>query len=442
MASEIKLPKLKENVDTVEVNEVLVTPGQVVEKNQPLIVVNADKSNMEVSAPMAGKVVKLNVKPGDEIKIGAVYCVIDGSNGEAGSAPAPAKTSQANVRKDERTDEPKPQEVKNVRAEVQAVEKRGAQSPSHPQAPARPTPRVTVPEPSYQEKGIVPASPGTRWLARKLGVDLRTIRGTGPKGRITEDDVKAAYGGGGAPIVVGAPGTQLPALPNFEDYGPVQRDPLTRVRKLTAQKMSLSWTLIPHVTQHDVADITDLEAFRKQHEGRGAKLTVTAFVLKACAVALKQFPTFNSSLDLANNQLVLKHYYHIGVAVDTKTGLLVPVIRDVDKKGVEELARELAETAEKARTGKANMDGGTFTITNLGGIGGTGFTPIVNHPEVAILGLSRSRLQPVVRDGAVVPRLMMPLSLSYDHRVIDGADAARFTRRIAEMLESPWMMLL
>jgi pyruvate dehydrogenase E2 component (dihydrolipoamide acetyltransferase) len=271
-----------------------------------------------------------------------------------------------------------------------------------------------------------------------LGVDLRRVRGSGPKGRITEEDVKGAFGG--AVAVVG--GVQAPPLPNFEDFGEVVREPLTRVRRLTAQKMSLAWSLVPHVTQHDQADVTDLEAFRKQQEAKGLKLTVTAFALKACAVALKQFPTFNSTLDLVGGHLILKKYYHLGVAVDTKAGLLVPVIRDVDKKSVEALGRELTEVAEQARLGKADMSGGTFTITNLGGIGGTGFTPIVNHPEVAILGLSRSRWQPVVRDGAVVPRLLLPLSLSYDHRVIDGADAARFARRVAELLESPWLMLL
>jgi pyruvate dehydrogenase E2 component (dihydrolipoamide acetyltransferase) len=234
-------------------------------------------------------------------------------------------------------------------------------------------------------------------------------------------------------------------LPDFERWGPVERRPLETVRRKTAEQMSLAWSLIPHVTQHDQADITDLESFRKQQEGRGPKLTVTAFALKAAAIVLHQFPQFNASLDLANNQLILKRYCHIGVAVDTDRGLLVPVLRDVDKKSVQELAEELAAMAERARQKKISVEemrGGTFTLTNLGGIGGTGFTPIVNYPEVAILGLSRSRLQPVVREGQVVPRLLLPLSLSYDHRVIDGADAARFTRRLAEMLENPLLMLL
>jgi pyruvate dehydrogenase E2 component (dihydrolipoamide acetyltransferase) len=309
--------------------------------------------------------------------------------------------------------------VKAIRAEVK---------------PTLPPPHLNVPP------GMVPASPATRWLARKLGVDLGQVRGSGPKGRILEEDVKAAQPGVGT-ISVG-PGVQGPPLPPFEKFGEVVREPLSNVRKLTAQKMAIAWALVPHVTQHDQADITDLEAFRKQQDAKNVKLTVLAFVLKACAVALRQFPTFNSSLDLANNQLVLKKYIHIGVAVDTKGGLLVPVLRDVDRKSIQELALELTEAGEKARTGKADMSGGTFTITNLGGIGGTSFTPIVNYPEVAILGLSRSKLQPVIRDGQVVPRLLLPLSLSYDHRVIDGADAARFTRRVAEMLENPWMMVM
>jgi pyruvate dehydrogenase E2 component (dihydrolipoamide acetyltransferase) len=427
MASEIKLPKLKENVDSVEVTEVLVQPGQAVQKDQPLIVVNADKSTMEVYAPAAGKVVKINVKPGDEIKIGAVYVVLDSANGEAAPAAAPAEKQ---ARKNEQVEEPTKKDVNEIKADVKAA----------PKATPKPVGYDAPP-------GVIAASPATRWLARKLGVDLRALRGSGPKGRVTEEDVKAAHGGV-SPVVVGN-GAQLPPLPNFEDYGPVQREPLTRTRKLIAQKMAMSWSLIPHVTQHDLADVTDLEAFRKQHEprmpmldGKPIKLTSLAFVMKAVVAALKQFPTFNSTLDLAGNQLILKKHYHVGIAVDTKNGLLVPVVKDVDKKGVEELARELAETGDKARNGKADMSGGTFTITNLGGIGGTGFTPIINYPEVAILGLSRSKLQPVVKDGQVLPRLMLPLSLSYDHRVIDGADAARFTRFVAETLENPWMLVV
>ena len=402
MQSEIKLAKLKEGVDSVVVQELLVGPGQAVEKDQPLMTVNADKSTFPVNAPMAGKLVKFAVAVDDEIKIGAIYCVIDGGNGEA-----PSKE--------------KPKEA--VKETPKA-------------APKEPTPTKPVEAP-LAPVGVYPASPSTRWLARKLGIDLAAVRGSGPNGRITEEDVKNSRGGSS----VGS-GIQIPPMPRFEDFGPVKREKLTPVRKITAQRMSLAWTVIPHVTQNDIADITDLEGFRKQQDAKGVKLTVLAFALKASAIALKMFPTFNSSLDLASNQLVLKQFYNVGVAVDTKAGLLVPVIRDVDKKSVEQLGKELIEVGEKARNGQADMNGGTFTITNLGGIGGTGFTPIVNYPEVAILGMSRARLQPVIVDGAVVPRLILPLSVSYDHRVIDGATAARFARKLAEMLENPWMMVM
>jgi pyruvate dehydrogenase E2 component (dihydrolipoamide acetyltransferase) len=277
-----------------------------------------------------------------------------------------------------------------------------------------------------------------------LGIDLAQVTASGKNGRVTEDDVKTyvkALASGAQ-----APGrTAAPSLPDFSKWGTVERQPLEGIRKKTAEQMSLAWSLIPHVTQHDLADITELEAFRKQQDTKTTRLTVTAFALKAAAVALQQFPQFNSSLDIAAGQLIQKRYYHIGVAVDTDRGLLVPVFRDVDKKSVHDLAQELSVVAEKARQRKVGLEdlrGGCFTITNLGGIGGTSFTPIVNWPEVAILGISRGKLQPVYRDGQLAPRLMLPLSLSYDHRVIDGADAARFTRRIAEMLENPLLMLL
>jgi pyruvate dehydrogenase E2 component (dihydrolipoamide acetyltransferase) len=293
---------------------------------------------------------------------------------------------------------------------------------------------------------VVRAGPATRYLARRLGVDLHKVRGSGRGGRVTEEDVekyvKTLMESGAAAVPTPSPGVAVPDLPDFEEWGPIERQPLSAVRRVTAEHMALCWSVIPHVTQHDEADITDLEAFRQQQKQAGVKLTVTAVALKACALALKAFPEFNASLDTASEELVLKSYYHIGVAVDTEHGLLVPVIRDVDKKSIAELAKELNEVAEAARQRKADMSGGTFTISNLGGIGGTGFTPIVNWPQVAILGMSRSKLVPVWRDGQAVPRLRLPLSLSYDHRVIDGAAAARFTRRLAEMLENPWKMLL
>jgi len=431
MASELKIPRLSENADVVSVTEIHVKEGDSIEQDQILLVVNADKSTADVRAPQAGKLSKLLVRVGDEVKVGAVYAHLESNAGEASSpvaASPPASEPTASVapagaqqRKNDAVEEPSPSDVRAIKADVAAHAA---------------TALLEAPP------GTIVASPATRWLARKLGIDLTSLRGTGPRGRITEDDVKNAVGRSSPANWSGAGAVATPALPDFEKFGPVVREPLSAVRKLTARQMSVAWSNIPHVTQFDTADITELEAFRKSREGKGPKVTVTAFVMKACASALKQFPHFNSSLDLASGHLILKQYVHLGVAVDTKGGLLVPVIKDVDKKGVNEIAQELNDTAEKARNGKADMKGGTFTITNLGGIGGTGFTPIVNWPEVAILGLSRSRMEPVWKDGQWVPRLMMPLSLSYDHRVIDGADAARFTRRIAEMLENPWLMTL
>jgi pyruvate dehydrogenase E2 component (dihydrolipoamide acetyltransferase) len=439
MASEIQLPELGENVEGGEVVDVKVAAGAEVKEGQPLLEVEAEKSTVEVPAPLPGRIAKVLVKKGDKVKTGQLLFLLEG---KAGGTPAPPP-----------------------------AEKAAPPSPSPVAPPAEPAPVVTqaLPEPSPpppQRDGrhaqalppstpapekLVPAGPATRRLARELGVDLARVRGTAPGGRVTQEDVKAfvkELASGAAALAVSAVGAApvAPPLPDFERWGPVERRPLDAIRRKTAEQMALAWSLIPHVTQHDLADITDLEAFRKQQqEAKGPKLTVTAFALKASAIALKEFPHFNASLDLAAGQLVQKHYYHLGLAVDTERGLLVPVIRDVDRKSVFELAREMGEIADRARQKKLAADemrGGTFTITNLGGIGGTAFTPIINYPEVSILGLSRSRLQPVVRDGQIVPRLLLPLSLSYDHRVIDGAGAARFVRRLAEMLENPLVMLL
>ncbi len=445
MANEIKLEALKEGVESVEVNAVKVAPGDIVSEGQTLLEVQADKAALDVIAPHAGRVVKVLVKPNETIKIGQAYIVLEATaDSPATSQPAvdrlktlPPETAAARIA--EAVEEPLSHETAAIAAATAKAEvgngQRKSASPAVPLAPPRTAPT----------SGKIPlAGPATRRLARELGVDLSFVAGQGRNGRITEEDVKGYVRGlsnGG--VTPGSSATvATPKLPDFSKFGAVEAQPLTKVRRLTAQQMALSWTTIPHVTQHDLADVTDLEAFRKAQKGDGPKLTVTAFALKACAIALKEFPTVNSSLDLSSNQLILKRYVHIGVAVDTPGGLLVPVIRDVDRKSIHDLAAELNDTAEKARGGKVSMEGGSFTITNLGGIGGTGFTPIVNWPEVAILGLSRSRLEPSWRDGEVVPRLMLPLSFSYDHRVIDGALAARFTRRVAEMLENPLVMLL
>jgi pyruvate dehydrogenase E2 component (dihydrolipoamide acetyltransferase) len=434
MANELKLPALAPNVDSVEVNEVKVSAGDTVARDQPLLEVQADKAALDVTAPAAGRITEIKVKVGDKIKVGDVYGSFEpGGNG----APAAEKPARSAPKQAPVTEAPAPPKTE-TRAQDEA-----------PKARPAPPPPAPTPAPAPTAGKVPPAGPATRKLARELGVDLGQVVGSGRLGRVTEDDVKAFVRqlSRGEALVPAAPGAAapLPPLPRFEEWGPIERAPLSGIRRATARQMSLAWTTIPHVTQHDLADVTDLEAFRKEQAAKGVKLTVTAFALKACAIALKKFPEFNSSLDLGNSQLVLKRYVHIGVAVDTPKGLVVPVLRDADKKSVSALGDELTATAARARDGKldvAEMKGGTFTITNLGGIGGTGFTPIVNYPEVAILGMSRSRWEPTVRDGKIEPRFLLPLSLSYDHRVIDGAAAARFTRFVAEMLESPLTMLL
>jgi pyruvate dehydrogenase E2 component (dihydrolipoamide acetyltransferase) len=453
MATEIQLPELGENVTEGVILDVRVAPGDSVSQGQTLLEVEADKATVEVPSPTAGRVVRLLVKKGDTIRVGQTLCLIEAapSAKEVGPKVAPVRETPGAIT------EPEPAFVSNQSEkpykETQRVAAAQAEGPPMRDAPApmanglrdevEPPPADGA-APAAADGGAVPAGPATRRLARELGVDLRQVRGSASGGRVTEEDVKAhvRQASSGAPRAVGL---QAPPLPDFARWGEIERRPLDTVRRKTAEQMSLAWSQVAHVTQHDQADITELDAFRRRQEGRGPKRTVTAFALKAAAIALRQFPQFNASLDLPNNQLVVKRYYHIGVAVDTERGLLVPVLRDVDKKSVEELAQELTVTAERARQKKLQPDemrGGTFTITNLGGIGGTAFTPIVNYPEVAILGLSHGRLQPVIHDGQVAPRLILPLSLSYDHRVIDGADAARFTRRVAEMLENPLLMLL
>jgi pyruvate dehydrogenase E2 component (dihydrolipoamide acetyltransferase) len=470
MASEIKLPELGENLPGGTVLDVRVKPGDTVRQGQTLLEVEAEKATLEVPSPSAGRIARLLVNKGDSIQVGQSLCVIEETDGakqgaakEAPVREAPAaKTEPEPRRATEEVEEPsKPDEAENQvaaalpaggAAKQAAAERRPRwqaekPAPAERRGEAHPTGdghQKTAALPAPAGEKTVPAGPATRRLARELGVDLRQVPGSASGGRVTQDDIKAYVRELATGKAVRGPGVQVPPLPDFERWGPIERRPLDGVRRKTAEQMSLAWSVIPHVTQHDQADITDLEAFRRQQEG-GPKLTITAFALKAAAIALRQFPQFNSSLDQAAGQLVFKKYYHLGVAVDTDRGLLVPVLRDVDRRSIRELAQELATVAERARQKKLpveEMRGGTFTITNLGGIGGTGFSPIVNYPEVAILGLSRSCLQPVVREGQIVPRLLLPLSLSYDHRVIDGADAARFTRRLAELLESPMTMLL
>lgn len=423
MASEVKLPALGENVAGGDVVEVMVKAGDEVSQGQPLIEVEAEKSAVPVPSPIAGRIAQVLVKKGDKVKTGQVLVTIESKNGVPSAAPAAPSAPS--------TPAPAPKPA--------ATETKPA--PAQPAAPApKPAPAPVVADPDR----VVHAGPDTRRYARDLGVDLGQVAGSGVKGRVTKDDVKdyirtLAAGGGRSG------GVAIPEMPNFEAWGPVEVKPFESIRKRTAEHMSLCWSVIPHVTQHDYADVTDIENFRKQQSEKGPKLTVTAFVLKAIAIMLKQYPQFNSSLDTAKGQIIQKNYIHLGIAVDTEKGLVVPVLKDVDKKSVHDVGKEMTEVAEKARQRKLtadDMQGGTFTISNLGGLGGTSFTPIVNWPQVAILGLSRSRMQPTWKDGQFVPRLHLPLSLSYDHRVIDGADAARFCRKLAELLENPLVMLL
>src|SRR4051812_13709677 len=411
----------------VEVIEILVKPGDAVTKEQSLITLESDKATMEIPAPSAGTVKEVKIKVGDKVSKGAPILILAAG---ATTAPTPKATAPAEATKPEAP---------------RAIEPRPAAAVS---AAARPVPR----EPQ-EESGSKPhASPSVRKFARELGADLAQVRGSGPKGRILHEDVQAFVkgvlsnkltspstarpGGAGLPF-------NVPAWPevDFAKFGPVEVKPLSRIQKLSGPYLHRNWISIPHVTQFDEADITDLEAFRKaqtaETEKQGFKLTMLAFMIKACVTALKQFPQFNSSLDKSGESMIIKKYFHIGVAVDTPGGLVVPVVRDADRKGVFDVAKELGEISKLARDGKlkaGDMQGGTFSISSLGGIGGTAFTPIINAPEVAILGVSRGRTQPVWNGKEFAPRLVLPLSLSYDHRVIDGATAARFSTYLVSVL--------
>jgi pyruvate dehydrogenase E2 component (dihydrolipoamide acetyltransferase) len=432
-----RVPDLGGSSD-VPVIELLVKPGDTVRADQGLLTLESDKATMEVPAPAAGRIVELLVKVGDKLSTGMPVATIQ-SESAAAPAPAPAPAAPA----------PAP-----VPAPVPAPAPATVAAAATP-APA-PAPAPIVP-PAPMDAGTLPhASPGVRLFARELGVDLRRIAGSGRKGRITREDVQAfvkqalAAPPAAAPAPVAASGG-LNLLPwpqvDFAKFGPVESKPLSRIKKLSGANLARNWAMIPHVTQHDEADITEMEVFRKatQETLKDVKLTPLVFLIKGVVAALKRFPSFNASLDANGEALVLKKYFHIGVAVDTPDGLVVPVIRDCDQKGLLDLARELATISAKARDrklGPADMQGGCFSISSLGGIGGTGFTPIVNAPEVAILGVSKSAIKPVWDGKTFQPRLMLPLSLSYDHRVIDGAEAARFTAFLAQQLADLRRLLL
>ncbi|MDE2829645.1 MAG: dihydrolipoamide acetyltransferase family protein [Gemmatimonadota bacterium] len=410
MATEFKLPDLGEGVEAGDVVSVLVAEGDTVEIDQSVVELETDKALVEVPSSVAGTITKIHISAGDRVPVGSLLISV-----EEGEKSVP--------------EEPE------------------AEAPT-PAPKEEPEPRAPEPTPTRPPANgdPIPAAPSTRRLARELGVDLTQVAGSGPGGRISQDDIKAAVRdrqtGGIAP-------TAPVELPDFSRWGNIERQPLSKVRQIIAKNMSQAWQQVAHVTQFDRADVTDLEAFRQRNkekaEALGAKLTPTVLALKAIITALKTFPQFNASLDTGANEIILKHYYNLGIAVDTERGLLVPVIKDVDRKDILELALELGDISDRARTSKIGLDelqGGTFTVTNLGSLGVGEFTPIVNHPEVAILGFGRAREEATVREGRIEPRLIMPLALSYDHRVIDGADGARFMRKIVDALENPELMLM
>jgi pyruvate dehydrogenase E2 component (dihydrolipoamide acetyltransferase) len=427
---EVRVPDIGDFKD-VAVIEVLAKPGDTIKVEQSLITVESDKASMEIPSSAAGVLQELKVKVGDKLNIGDLIAIVQAQGSAAAASPSPQPAPQ-----------PSPQAGEGPAA-----------APANESARTAPTAALPPHEPGTPTGTLPHASPSVRKFARELGVPLEEVKGTGPKGRITQEDVqgftKSVMAGdvrtkaATAKAPAGGGGEALGLLPwpkvDFARFGPVERKPVPRIKKISAANLHRNWVMIPHVTNHDDADITELEAFRvqlnKENEKSGQKLTMLAFLVKACVAALKKFPDFNSSLD--GEELVQKNYWHIGFAADTPNGLMVPVIKDADKKGVLQIAQETAELAKKARDGKlspADMSGATFTISSLGGIGGRYFSPIINAPEVAILGVSKSQTEPVWDGKQFQPRLMLPLSLSWDHRVVDGASAARFNAYLGQIL--------
>jgi pyruvate dehydrogenase E2 component (dihydrolipoamide acetyltransferase) len=433
-AVEIEVPDIGD-FDDVPIIEILVSPGDQVTVDDPLLTLESDKATMDVPAPFAGVVGQLRVKVGDKVSRGTPLLTIEPASD--GQAPGGASKASAAASDGAPTEAAAPDAVRSaLEAETQAAPTSGQAS-----APPEPAPPAAVSPPEGGGSEAIYASPSVRRLARERGIDLGSVAGSGRKGRITAEDVER---GPTAPVAP-SPGTGLDLAPwpsvDFEKFGPVERVPRSRIQKIAAPNLARNWVMIPHVTHNDEADITDLEAWRKElndeqaRAGDGVKVTMVSFLVVASVATLKEFPTFNSSL--AGDELVLKRYYNIGFAADTPGGLVVPVIKDADKQGLLEIAAGLTSLSAKARAGKlapSDMQGASFTISSLGGIGGTSFTPIVNAPEVAILGATRSAIKPVWNGSEFVPRLMVPLSLSYDHRVIDGAAAARFMVHLVKVL--------
>ena len=482
MPTEFTLPELGENVEKGDVVRVLVAAGDTVAIDQPVLELETDKATIEVPSTVAGRIAAVKVKVGEKVKVGQVVLVVDETTSAAAPAPQDGKGAQSDTRQKMATAAETPEGEGTPAGSATAATAQAA--PPAPKPPAKSADIVDIssgrtPQPSRSDsssagraepaaahaparEGVglelappVPAAPSVRRFARELGIDIGRVSGTGPGGRIGPEDVKQHV-----KTVVSGPGARAGSasagpLPDFSKWGEVEIKPMSNIRRKTAEQLAIAWQA-PHVTQHDKADITALEEFRARYGARieraGGKLTVTAVLIKIAAAALRRYPQFAASPDIANDAIVYKKYCHVGVAVDTPNGLLVPVIRDADTKSISQIAIDLAGLSQKARDKKLSLDdmsGGVFSISNLGGIGGTAFTPIVNQPEVAILGVSRSAKEPMWIEGPgpsgagqFVPREMLPLSLSYDHRVIDGADAARFLRFIVEGLEQPLTMVL
>ena len=443
MPTDMKLPELGENIEGGDVLRIMVKPGDAIQKDQPVLELETDKATIEVPSSAAGVVKEIKVKPGEKVKVGQTIFTVDENGAGAARASAAQEPAAAEAAKVDA-----PPKAERRRAEV--VEMKPSRAPAPPEQEKKAI-AAAVPAPASAQmpaadSSSIPAAPSARRLARELGVNIAEIQGSGPGGRISMDDV-TAY----ARRLLSGAGVARPsavsseALPDFSKWGAIERKPMSGVRRTTAHRLTQAWNSVPHVFQHDRADITGVEVLRKrlskksEADGRGP-ITITAFLMKTLAAALRKFPQLNSSVDMRSDEIVYKQYVHIGVAVDTDRGLLVPVIRDVDQKDIFQIADEVAQAAEKARARKLSLDdmqGGSITISNLGSLGGGPFTPIVNWPEVAILGVARARMEPVYSDGEFVPRFLMPLTLSYDHRVVDGADGVRILRWIVEAIEQP-----
>ena len=429
---EMKLPELGENIESADVLNVLVKVGDVIEKDQGILEIETDKATIEVPSILSGKVIEILIKAGEKAKLGQTLIKV---------AAAVSSGLVQNV--DAVKEEPKPAPVNKPAEKTVSAQKVEAKDEHESILPSERDDQPPI------QKGAAPAAPSVRRIARELGVDINKVPGSGPADRITMDDVKSYVKRlNDERASQPSAGFKQQPLPDFSKYGGIEKKPMSNIRSKTAEHLSYAWSVIPHVTQHDKVDITELEKLRKQLnpkiEKMGGKLTITSILLKVISSALKEYPQFNASIDFEKKEIIYKKFFNIGIAVDTEYGLIVPVIKNVDQKNITELSIELNTIAGKARIRKISLEelqGGCFTITNLGGIGGTFFTPIINSPEVAILGISRGSYEPVLIDGKFEPRMMLPLSLSYDHRVIDGADAARFLRWVCQALEQPVKIL-